>query len=979
MEDTPMQDVSTGTNTITPANLEQTFKSLSRYKEMTPAEAKAKVDCDDWKAEWDHPQIMQELLSEPPAPSSIDHIPYEFDREDTTTNGFLTELNGVHLTCDMKQHVLQLKNQETSRMHPKFGPFTIQCLDINGDKFTILNRKAVRAFTFKGSDYRLDTTGTNFKLEDQATYSAICLLGAKLLWEELLDAQNNQVLEAGAENGPFSILATGENNATITFQNAAGNTWQSSLATGPPPDPAWQTIPRRSNLPLSITDSTAGKTPHPVSKNRYAILQHRDTTNQMDVDTPPYSSAWKDDDSDGEAAHSGDERTPTPINIADASNTNSDKADTYTETSQMQIISDTSTVFDGTNGQYLLTVEIQLQPGVEHLQVLFNETKTLLSYIKQVDTQAKFMSKSLQPDGTPFPPLSSPSDKHWPSSYLSALNWYQSSMSYLFQQDPITEQQLSSRLDSKRNQRARETTKAAKKHEHTNESKGPTSMYATINLYTTFSNIRKLIESVNVDLRKNKVKVSLKELQCWESSPKKMLCGVNNGLCATGVRQLLLHKLKELEKRLCRHGRLNAIELYDEPLPELNVTLKGIRPLKLPSDGEDRARLTFDTFPWESKLAYHLEASDSAWYRIEPLLDLLVETNILSATFGPSACIMNVPGTKTSIERTRSHHRIGRISMGYNLKTTILECNDVQLFDYDVKVAMEPIEETTTDGKTTRIKPKPPYAQTNLRKELQRVRIDGQQLFHTAVMTCQGPDAGTSRIVISYDSSDPDKAEKYAFAKQTVSNLACFMHHWWKECGYNSSTRTRLMRSFYVEKASLAEYSSWDPDTKTATSHFATKSSSYLEDNAHYDPAPSPDKRKRGNDKPLVQISDQIRTSLLNHLGRQTDTPQDVNSNISNVSPHTGDGNTSCASTVNSTNTTSKILKTKDFALQLANSRAKQAQQESLIVQLQQQMEDLRQLNNTAESGTQQGAPHLSGSGASPPIDPGGGEALQGL
>jgi len=51
---------------------------------MTPAEAKAKVDSDDWKAEWDHPQIMQELLSEPPAPASIDHLPYEFNREDTT-------------------------------------------------------------------------------------------------------------------------------------------------------------------------------------------------------------------------------------------------------------------------------------------------------------------------------------------------------------------------------------------------------------------------------------------------------------------------------------------------------------------------------------------------------------------------------------------------------------------------------------------------------------------------------------------------------------------------------------------------------------------------------------------------------------------------------------------------------------------------------------------------------------------------------
>ena len=175
------------------------------------------------------------------------------------------------------------------------------------------------------------------------------------------------------------------------------------------------------------------------------------------------------------------------------------------------------------------------------------------------------------------------------------------------------------------------------------------------------------------------------------------------------------------------------------------------------------------------------------------------------------------------------------------------------------------------------------------------------------------------------------------------------------------------MRSFYVEKASLAEYSSWDSDTKTTTSHFATKSSTYLEDNAHYDPLPLPDKRKRTSDTPLVQISDQVRTSLLNHLGRQSDKPQEIDSNISNVSPHTRDGNTSCESTVNSTNTANKILKTKDFALKLADSRAKQAQQENLIAKLQQQMEELKWLNNTAESGTQQGAPHLSGRGASPP------------
>ena len=109
MEDTPMEDVSTDTNTITPANLEQRFNTHPRYKKITAAKAKAKVESDDWKAEWDHPQIMQELLSKPPAPASIDYISYKFDREDTTTNGFLKILNGNHVVSDMKEHVLLLK------------------------------------------------------------------------------------------------------------------------------------------------------------------------------------------------------------------------------------------------------------------------------------------------------------------------------------------------------------------------------------------------------------------------------------------------------------------------------------------------------------------------------------------------------------------------------------------------------------------------------------------------------------------------------------------------------------------------------------------------------------------------------------------------------------------------------------------------------------------------------------------------------
>ena len=306
---------------------------------------------------------------------------------------------------------------------------------------------------------------------------------------------------------------------------------------------------------------------------------------------------------------------------------------------------------------------------------------------------------------------------------------------------------------------------------------------------------------------------------------------------------------------------------------------------------------------------------------------------------------------------------------------------------------MEEIEDTTPSG-SKKIKPKPPYAKTTLRKELQRIRINGEQVFHTAVMTCGGPENGMSRIVIADDPSDPLRTQKYEFAKCTVANLACFMHHWLISSGYNSSTRSRLMRSFYIEKAQLAEYSTWDPVSRTAKSHFAPRSSTYIESNAKYDPDTLASQHKRQKTSELmVDISTSVRARLLKTLGLHSgETLMDIGSRTSGVSAHTGEGNISCDSTINSANTANVIMKTKAFALQLAESKAKQADQETLLAKarttqeeqeatiraLRHQMEVLQQISNTAEIQAQQGAPHLSGSGVCPPQDPGGGETLQG-
>lgn len=41
---------------------------------------------------------------------------------------------------------------------------------------------------------------------------------------------------------------------------------------------------------------------------------------------------------------------------------------------------------------------------------------------------------------------------------------------------------------------------------------GPVSMYATLKLFTSFPKVNKLLEAINIDLEKSKVKLSLKDL-----------------------------------------------------------------------------------------------------------------------------------------------------------------------------------------------------------------------------------------------------------------------------------------------------------------------------------------------------------------------------------------------------------------------------------------------------------------------------------
>jgi hypothetical protein len=73
--------------------------------------------------------------------------------------------------------------------------------------------------------------------------------------------------------------------------------------------------------------------------------------------------------------------------------------------------------------------------------------------------------------------------------------------------------------------------------------------------------------------------------------------------------------------------------------------------------------------------------------------------------------------------------------------------------------------------------PKQLYTCTTIQKELQYIRFNDEQIFHTAIMTFHRPETDISGFDVTYDPNAPLYDEKFEFAKGTKANLACFVHH----------------------------------------------------------------------------------------------------------------------------------------------------------------------------------------------------------
>ncbi len=195
----------------------------------------------------------------------------------------------------------------------------------------------------------------------------------------------------------------------------------SPIESSPPkPDATENTVNTKSKDNEDNTHSSMSSTLSPTDDMSISTVPKQFT---ISAHTPDGNAS--DSSKDSERSHPLSTRYPTTSEPQPHSQPHSDKP---TQNSNQT----TSTVQDGPTTplllsqghQFHLSVEIQLQPNKDHLDVMLYETREILRYIQQVDPTAKFLSKSSSSCPTPPPPLVRPDDINSPQNYITSTKWF---------------------------------------------------------------------------------------------------------------------------------------------------------------------------------------------------------------------------------------------------------------------------------------------------------------------------------------------------------------------------------------------------------------------------------------------------------------------------------------------------------------------------------------------------------------------------
>jgi hypothetical protein len=300
--------------------------------------------------------------------------------------------------------------------------------------------------------------------------------------------------------------------------------------------------------------------------------------------------------------------------------------------------------------------------------------------------------------------------------------------------------------------------------------------------------------------------------------------------------------------------------------------------------------------------------------------------------------------------------------MGYQLLTTVVSCAHANLWEHPVCVKMAEQDVIDSSGAYTgqRATPFAPYHRTTLRAELQDITINGKQVFHTAIVTEKGHDAGYSMIIVSVDPTNPHTPAFRDFARNTAAHLPGFLYHYLRKVkGFHESTCKRLENCLYIDSSvGMAEHYSWDPVTMKATPEISTRRERWHSESSHLDVKRCTKTPQSSSSTPAflgnspVELTDNVKKDLIRRLRVDTE----------NIGPEAGregalvlTGGTDGVSAGSSVNTNNMARKSHDLALNLAEERRKNFEQNAEMAKMQAELARLTAI-------IQQGSPHLSGS-----------------
>ena len=693
---------------------------------------------------------------------------------------------------------------------------------------------------------------------------------------------------------------------------------------------------------------------------------------------------WMDEGSTG--SNSSLDKEAEMINLVDRvplTPGNSVGGTATTDLSTITGVTDPSEIFPNQDGKYLFAFTIRLVPNRKHKEVLVEKTRTIFQYFKSVVDDFVMLPATQSALGTAIPVVEHLDDPHFPTKYGDFTKYGIVSNKWVLTKEEIDAPTLTNRLAAKQNKqntpkgggRGKRARLKTRGESSAPDDGGPTDLWVYLSFMTRHPDIDDLVQSFNIDVGTDEgIYCTVKTVQCWKSDAKYILVCVNNHLCPVGVKSTLRETFTDVRRKLCRRGKLNAIEWYDKPIPEFHVYSRKLKPMRGIPDSE-REELGFEPYPGHTHFAYFIEASKDAWDELEVIIDYFVNSNHICKSFGPSAYFQRNPDGMRSqnIDFIREYQATARKHMGYQLLTTVVSCAHVNLWEHPVRVKMEEQEVIDSTGTPTgqRATPVAPYRRTTLRAELQDITINGKQVFHTAIVTERGHDAGYSQIVVSVDPSNPYTPAFRDFARNTAANLPGFIFHYFRTVkGFHESTCKRLENCLYIDSAGMAEHYSWDPITMKATPQISTRRERWHSESSHLDVKRKSKTPQSSSSTPAflgnspVELTDDVKKDLLRKLRVDTE----------NIGPDAGregasvlTGGTDGVSAGSSVNTANMARKSHDLALNLAEEKRKNFEQSAEMARMQAELARLTAM-------VQQGAPHLSGSDVPlPEVDRGGG------